>query len=119
MFWPSFFLLACFWGCSYIAIRFAVESIPPFGAAFARIFIGSILLHIYSLAVKSPFPKSKKLVFKIALIGLFNFGLPWAALFWGEQYVQPALASIINSTVPIFVLTFSWFLLPEEQPTLL
>jgi drug/metabolite transporter (DMT)-like permease len=96
-----------------------VDSIPPFGAAFSRVFIGSVLLHLYSVIFKYPYPKSKKLVFKISLIGLFNFGLPWACLFWGEQYVQPALASIINSTVPLFVLTFSWFMLPDEKPTFL
>ena len=59
---------------------------------------------------------NRTMIFKNFFLGIVLFAIPWATLFWGEQYVHPAIASIINATVPIFVLLFSWVLLPEEQP---
>ncbi|HLG18184.1 MAG TPA: DMT family transporter, partial [Bdellovibrionota bacterium] len=119
MAWLSFFALTLFWGCSFIAIRFAVEAIPPFAAAGMRIFIATLIMGLLAVVQRIRGPKSWREVFLLAFLGVLNFGVPWACLFWGEQYVVPALASILNSTVPIFVLLFSWALLPDEQPNVL
>lgn len=57
------------------------------------------------------------MMIKMLALGIVMFGIPWACLFWGEQFVPPGIASIINATVPIFILIMSWAMLPEEQPT--
>jgi len=36
-------------------------------------------------------------------------------LFWGEQFIAPALVGMLNSTVPIFALAISWFVIPHER----
>ena len=41
-----FSLLACFWGGSFIAIKYAISDIPAFTAAFYRVFFASIFLAI-------------------------------------------------------------------------
>lgn len=87
-------------------------------AAGLRIFIGMILLLIYALIKKRPNTVQGPMMYKMMALGIIMFGIPWACLFWGEQFVPPGIASIINATVPIFILIMSWALLPEEQPTI-
>lgn len=86
-------------------------------AAGLRIFLGMLILWVYAKIRKRPNRIKGKLVWKMFGLGILVFTIPWGCLFWGEQYIHPSIASIINATVPIFVLLFSWMLLPEEQPT--
>jgi drug/metabolite transporter (DMT)-like permease len=112
-----FILVSIFWGCSFIAIRFAVEVVPPFMSAGLRIFLGAGLLALLGIVQRVPFPKSNNVRKQLLFLGLFNFGIPWACLFWGELHVQPAIASILNATVPFHIFLLSWMFLPEEKPT--
>jgi drug/metabolite transporter (DMT)-like permease len=113
-----FFVVVLFWGFSFIAIRLSIETFPPMMAAGLRIFLGMVFLWIYAKVRKRPNPIHGKSILYMIGLGTLLFTIPWACLFWGEQYVHPSIASIINSTVPIFVLILSWMLLPSEQPTL-
>jgi drug/metabolite transporter (DMT)-like permease len=115
--WLFFLLLSLFWGLSFIAIRFSVEEIPPFGAAGLRVLIATAVFAGLIALKRIPLRASRSLVIQVGSIGILNFAVPWACLFWGEKYVSPSLASILNSTVPIWVLCLSWWLLAEERAT--
>ncbi len=114
-----FTLLVLFWGGSFIAIRFSVEAFPPFAAAAVRTSIATIFFLCVIWIQRLEWRGNWKTAFRVSTIGLLNFTIPWACLFWGEQSVNPALASILNSTVPLFVLLFSWWLLSDEPLTAL
>ncbi len=99
-----FFLLSLFWGFSFVAIKVIVDSIPPFiGAALRTGFAILFLLIIYRFVGKS-IQVPRKLLPKIWINGLFLQGFPFAFLFWGERFVSPGLAGILNGTFPIFTL---------------
>ncbi len=112
----SFILLTCFWGCSFIAIRESLISFSPFFAALIRIAIGGAVLGLYAYFKGIAFKDNGHTKLKLMGIGVVTLGFPWACLFWGEKTVDPAVASIINSTVPLFVALYSWFLLKTEIP---
>ena len=112
-----FALSSLFWGCSYIAIGFTLRYLPPFFAAFLRSFIAMLLLAIYLLCrdKKITFPK----VWKQSMTsGLFIMGIAWLFLFWGEKFITPAMAAILNSTVPIFTALFIPFMYKQEKLSL-
>ena len=91
-----FFLLSLFWGFSFVAIKVIVDSIPPFiGAALRTGFAILFLLIIYRFVGKS-IQVPRKLLPKIWINGLFLQGFPFAFLFWGERFVSPGLAGILN-----------------------
>lgn len=100
-----------------MAIRVALTLFPPFAAAGLRVFLAACILLAIALIRKAPFPDSRKQIVELCKLGLINYGVAWAALFWGEQFVMPAVASIINSSVPLIVFILSWQFLREEQPT--
>lgn len=108
-----FCLTSLFWGGSFIGIRYAIEDFSPFFAAFLRVFVCFVFL-VFFLLIKKQSVRSA-LWLKSTLSGLFTMGIPWVFLFWGEKFVSPAVASIINSTVPIFVVLFTPFITPLDK----
>lgn len=87
-------------------------------AACLRITLAMVILWLYQTIRRRPNTIHGKAFWKNIVLGILLFGLPWGCLFWGEQFVHASIASIINSTVPLFILVFSWLMLPEEQPNL-
>ncbi|MFH1263650.1 MAG: DMT family transporter [Pseudomonadota bacterium] len=115
--WFLFIFASASWGGSFIAIRFMLDGMPPLAAAGSRTLLASGFMALFALVGRKPFPASKKWFPKLSALALVNFFIPWACLFWGEQFVEPAVASILNSTVPLFVFLFSIWLLSDEPPT--
>ena len=110
-----FSILAVIWGCSFIAIKFSIAVLPPFFAAGMRVFIGVMPPLVIALYRRSDWPRTRALWGHALGLGMVSMGLPWALLFWGEQYVSSALASILNSTVPIFVAVLAVFFLRGQE----
>lgn len=99
-----FLLLALLWSGSFINIKVVVDKLPPLFCAMMRVLISLFCLTVlFTLMRKKVLPPAAKLG-RIWLAGLFAQALPFAFLFFGEKYIAPALASIINSTVSIWAL---------------
>ena len=109
-----FVLISLFWGCSFFAIGIAVQHYPPFFAAFLRSFVGMALMTIYLLWRRGKIQKPKTWLQSFGA-GFFTMGLAWVFLFWGEKHVSPALAAVLNATVPIFVTILSPLMTPEDR----
>lgn len=93
------------WGSTYLAIRYAVESIPPlYTAGFRHLFAGSILL-IWCLA-KRLRPTWAQIRASI-VIGVFFFLIGHGSLHWAEQKVPSGLASLLIASEPVWVFLLS------------
>jgi drug/metabolite transporter (DMT)-like permease len=99
-----FLLLAALWSGSFINIKITVETFPPVFSALVRVFIALVCLTVLFLCQRKKITVSFKDGARLWLTGIFNQGLPFALLFYGERSVAPALASILNSTVSIWAL---------------
>ena len=93
------------WGSTYLAIRYAVETIPPlYTAGLRHLTAGSILL-IWALA-KGLRPTRQQIRASI-IIGAFFFLIGHGTLHWAEQQVPSGLAALLIATEPIFVFALS------------
>lgn len=111
-----FSLLALFWGGSFIAIKFCINYIPSTTAAFSRVALSFLfLLFIYVWKLKLPSSFSIKELSLVALTGLCSIGIPFSLLFYGEQFLSPSIAGIMNGTVPLWTLLISIVFLGEKQ----
>jgi drug/metabolite transporter (DMT)-like permease len=100
-----FLAIYLIWGSTYLAIRYAVESIPPlYTAGFRHLFAGSILL-IWCLA-KRLRPTGAQIRASI-IIGFFFFLIGHGSLHWAEQKVPSGLASLLIASEPIWVFLLS------------
>lgn len=94
--------LATLWGASYTLIKIGVASIPPVTFIAARTVIaGGILLMILrlrGLRLPKDFATWRRFLFQACL----NSVIPFTLIAWAEQTVDAGLATILNSTTPIF-----------------
>jgi len=100
-----FFALALFWGGSFVAIKYLINDVPSFTAAFYRVFFAVIFLSlIYFRSIKIPKGFFGKELLYSLLAGMFSIGIPFGLLFWGERYISASLAGVLNGTVPFWTL---------------
>lgn len=99
------------WGTTWLAMEFAVQTIPPIFATGLRFLIASPLLIMLAKLFKQSlfFPKGKRLW--MLIVAMFYFAIPFTLMIFGEQYISSGLASIIFANMPIAVMfTSSLFL---------
>jgi drug/metabolite transporter (DMT)-like permease len=111
-----FILVAAIWGSAFLGIKVAVTIMPPFLAASLRVFFAALIGLALVLWKGLGWPVAAQAK-KSMILGMTGMGIPWIMLFWGQRYIYPALGAILNSTVPIFVIVFSTFLLRGKGET--
>ena len=104
------------WGSTYLAIRFAVETIPPFLMAGSRFVFAGLVLYAYArgTGAERPVPahwKSAAIVGGLLLLG-GNGGVVWA-----EQYVSSGGTALLVATVPIWMVVLNWLRRGGVRPT--
>jgi len=104
----AFVAIYVIWGSTYLAIRYAVETIPPLVAAGVRHSVaGGIML---AWAWWRGFrPTRQQWVAGFALGSLF-FLIGHGSLHWAEQYVGSGLAALLIATEPMFILVLGWMM---------
>ncbi len=110
--------LATLWGASYTLIKIGVATIPPVTFIAARTLIaGGILLAILRLrGVRLPRDGAiwRRFLFQACL----NSVIPFTLIAWAEQTVDAGLATILNSTTPIFAFLLTAMITRHEALSL-
>jgi drug/metabolite transporter (DMT)-like permease len=97
----AFFSIYVIWGSTYLAIRYAVASIPPlYTAGFRHVVAGSILL-LCALAkgLRPTWPQIRASL----VIGFLFFLIGHGSLHWAETKMPSGLASLLIASEPIWV----------------
>ena len=95
------------WGSTYLAIRYADQSLPPFLMAGARFIVSGIILYAWSIYRGAPRPPSRH--WKNALVaGLFLLVGGNGAVVWAEQTVPSGLTALLVSILPFWLVLIDW-----------
>jgi drug/metabolite transporter (DMT)-like permease len=94
------------WGSTFLAIRYAVETIPPLVTAGIRHTIaGGILL---AWACMRGYRPRRQHWIAGAIVGAFFFLIGHGTLHWAEQHMGSGLAALLIATEPMFILVLAW-----------
>jgi len=96
-------ILALLWGSSYLLIKIAIETIPPVTLIAVRVTVAAVFLIIVMQYRGEQLPKERSTWRMLFIQAIFNSIGAWTVLAWGQQYMDSGLASVLNSTSPIFV----------------
>lgn len=110
-------VLATLWGASYTFIRIGVETIPPITFIAARTLIaGGLLLVIIKMRGLS-LPRDRDTWKRFFIQACINSVVPFTLIAWAEQTVNAGLATILNSTTPIFTFLLTVLITRHEAVT--
>jgi len=111
-------LLATLWGGSYTFIKLGVATIPPITLIAGRTLIAGVLLlfimYCRGLRLPTDAPTWGRFLFQAVL----NSVIPWTLIAWAERSVDAGLATILNSTSPIFTFFLTLAIARQEAPGL-
>jgi drug/metabolite transporter (DMT)-like permease len=110
-------LLSTLWGASYTFIRVGVETIPPVTLIATRTLIAGLLLIVWMSVSGVAMPGSWVIWKRLFVQAFLNSVIPFTLIAWAEQYVEAGVATILNSTAPVFVFFVTWFLTKHESVT--
>ena len=107
-------ILALLWGTSYIFIKIALVDIPPITLIAMRVSISALFLTGVVLWRNDEIPRDGKTWRMLLVQAIFNSIGAWTVLAWGQQYVDSGLASVLNSTSPVFLFFITLFVTRHE-----
>ncbi len=100
--WMALIAVYIAWGSTYLAIRFAVETIPPFLMAGTRFLISAIILYAWRRLAGDPQPTPRQWRSAI-LVGILLLVGGNGIVSWAEQYVVSSIAALIVASVPFWM----------------
>jgi drug/metabolite transporter (DMT)-like permease len=94
------------WGSTYLAIRFGIESFPPFLMASVRFTVAGVILFIVMRLVGRENPTLSEWK-GASIVGLLLPALGNGTVCYVQQTVSSSVAALAISTVPIWMAIFS------------
>jgi drug/metabolite transporter (DMT)-like permease len=111
----AFWVIYIVWGTTYLAIRLAVDSIPPFLMAGLRFTVAGILFFAWSYFRHRTKVQANQYL-KLAISGIFMFSFSHGMLSWVAQYIPSGFISVLVATVPIWIIILEWISNPRKKP---
>ena len=111
----GFFIVCTVWGSTWLAIKIGLQDVPPFLGASVRFFIASAILFLILKARRLPIPFTPDARKVYLALGLLSFAIPYALVYWGEQYIESGLTSILFAAYPFWVALVSHLVLERER----
>jgi len=103
----AFATIYLIWGSTYLGIRLAVETMPPFAMAAVRFLIAGALLLAFLKLRGAPWPTARQWRIN-AVIGTFLLLGGNGSVSWAEQYLPSGLTALLIGVGPLFIVLTEW-----------
>ncbi len=104
----AFTAIYVIWGSTYLAIRFAIETMPPLLMAAVRFLIAGSLLYAWVRARGTPAPRRDEWRATTIVGGLMLLGGNGAVV-WAEQRVPSGVTALLVALVPLWMVLLEWW----------
>jgi drug/metabolite transporter (DMT)-like permease len=116
--WSALIAVYLIWGSTYLAIRYAVETMPPFLMAAVRFIVSGGFLYGLRRFNGDPAPESVEWRSAI-IIGVFLLVGGNGGVVWAVQFVTSSLAALLVATVPLWMVLMDALRPASHRPGLL
>jgi drug/metabolite transporter (DMT)-like permease len=113
--------LALIWGFSFLLIKVAIRDMSPSVLVLVCAASGFVALAVIMLLMRRPLLGEgwRGRLPAFAILALTGGIVPWIAIAWGEGRISSGLASILNSTTPLWTALLVFFVMPKDRPSAL
>lgn len=95
------------WGSTFLFIKYAIETMPPFLMAGSRFLIAGVVMLVAVLWRGAPRP-TRRQVLVAAFTGMLMISFGNGAVVWSEQTVPSGIVALIVATVPLWMVLIDW-----------
>jgi drug/metabolite transporter (DMT)-like permease len=107
--WIAWAAVCLIWGTTYLAIKIALETIPPFLMGGIRYLIGGSILAVWVLVRGQALPPPREWG-RLALLGFLMITLGNGGVVWAEQYLASGLTAVVIATSPFWMVAIDAWL---------
>ena len=115
--WIALGVVYVLWGSTYLAIRYAIDSIPPFSSAAIRFVLAGVILLLF-LGFRGGFAVlrvSRRELASAAAVGLLLLVGGNGGVVMAERTLPSGVAALLVASVPLWVVL--WRVLAGDRPT--
>jgi len=105
------------WGSTYLAIRFTIETLPPFLSAGLRFFLAGLMLYVFARFKKGESAPQRDHWKSAFIIGGFLLLGGNGCVVWAERYVPSGLAALFIAIVPLWMVLLEWWWHKTKRPS--
>jgi drug/metabolite transporter (DMT)-like permease len=106
------------WGSSYLGVRFAIQSIPPFLMGGSRFMIAGTILMLLARWQGAAWP-SRANWRSASILGVLFFLIANGAVIWASQYLPSGTIAIMGATIPMWTVVLDWLVYRSVRPGLI
>ncbi|MCC7408941.1 MAG: EamA family transporter, partial [Phycisphaeraceae bacterium] len=112
----SFLCIYVVWGSTYLAIRLAVDTLPPFLMAGSRFLLGGLILYGLTRWRGAPRPTGRHWRSALLIGTMLLFGGN-GLVTWSEQWTPSGITALIIGSTPMWFVVLDWLLFSGVRPT--
>ncbi len=95
------------WGSTYIGIKFAIETMPPFFMIAVRFTIAGTIMYAF-LRLRGVERPSREHILPTFILGTLLLGIGGAGVVLAEKTLPTGLVSLLVATVPVYIVLLQW-----------
>ena len=105
------------WGSTYLAIRYAIETLPPFLMAGSRFFTAGLILFAWAVAKGESIRASLSQWPRAFIIGALLLLCGNGGVTWAEKYIASGLVALLIASEPLWVVMLNWAIMRRRPNT--
>ena len=104
------------WGSTYLAIKYAIETMPTFLMAAVRFLVAGGILYVFA-RLSPGYEKPKAAHWRTALIvGALLLGIGNGAVVMAEHYISSSMTALLIASNPFWMVTLGWMFMGRGKP---
>jgi len=111
----SYVLICLIWGTTWLAIKFAIFTIPPFLSAGIRFSIASLLILAILKIRRYKYRFDLRQTIFLLIVGLGSFSVPYGLVYWAENKITSGLTATTFAVMPFFAAILSRIFLKTDD----
>ncbi|RYZ84622.1 MAG: hypothetical protein EOP06_17740, partial [Proteobacteria bacterium] len=110
----AFLAVYLIWGSTYLAIKYAIATIPPWSLSTLRFSVAGVVMMLLALAMRET--RLKKSELKIALLSGPLLVVANGVVCVVEQWIASGVAALIIGAMPIWIMFIGWLAFQQAKP---
>src|SRR6187549_1955214 len=110
-------MLCLIWGSTWLVIKVGYGGLGPFNVAALRFLIASIVLAPIVPLFRASWPSTRTEWTLVVWVGLVLFAADYGLIYWGEQFLDSGLTSILFALLPLVTIAFAHVYVPGDRIT--